>query len=436
MTGGIGSGKSYGGAIWDISRILDNAVPMSDPKPSKSWTVAPNYRICETLLELTIQVAADVFGLREGVHFHYRRTFPRELDFSPSKLNHRVLFLSADDPTKFVSDSITHWRWSEVGVSKALVYEKLQDRLRDRRAKVPSALGEGSPEGLNHFADLANIPGVGLDRLDNERNFRRYIARTVDNVKNLSPGYLDALYARYAHDPAKIKSYALGEFVPFSKGSAYWEFIESRNTTDAMAPDPNTPIAFCWDFNVSPLAWTAAQRRRYKAERFGPAIQQVVAFAESTGEARGTLEGVAEFAARFPVSQFAYTPIHVYGDRNGWSASHKMVGSDFEEIEQCLQRAGYRRVEIRASRGANPRIKQRLETVAQLMAYKMFVVTSDCRKLISSFNKTCLKDGTWDIEKPAGEDWTHYSDSIGYYLYQEFKDTNIVDPNARPVLGV
>lgn len=403
--------------------------------PTKSWTVAPNYLICDTLMELTLQVAQDIFGLQEGKHFKLYLSSPKTIDFSPMGIKHELSFRSADNPKHFVSASLTHWRWSEPGVSKPDVFEKLQDRLRDKRAKILQGLADGTPEGLNHWADLANIPGEGNVRLDSERNFMRYIVPTSHNVHNLAPGYLDSLRARYAHDKSKLMSYEHGLFMPFNKGSAYWEFIESRNTTDPMAPDPNSPIAFCWDFNVSPLAWTAAQKRRYRSERFGPAIQQVVAFAESSGEARGTLEGVAEFAARFPVSQFAYTPIYVYGDRNGWSASHKIVGSDYEEIEQCLQRIGYRRIEIRANRGANPRIKQRLETIAQLMAYKMFVVTSDCRKLISSFNKTCLKEGTWDIEKPAGEDWTHYSDSIGYYLYQEYKDTNIIDPNFRPVLG-
>lgn len=55
ITGGLGGGKSHGGQIWDIQRVLDNGAQRTDPSPTRSWTVAPNYRICETLLELIVE---------------------------------------------------------------------------------------------------------------------------------------------------------------------------------------------------------------------------------------------------------------------------------------------------------------------------------------------------------------------------------------------
>lgn len=433
-TGGLGGGKSHGGQIWDIYRCLQNGVPMTEAKPSMSWTVAPNYRICETLLNLTLQVAQDVFGMREGVHYKLRRSFPRVIDFSRSGLKHHLYFLSADNPEHFVADSITHWRWSEVGVSKPEVFEKLADRLRDPRAKVLQGLGDGTPEGMNHYADIADLPGEGRDRVDPKRNRRRFIVETGDNAKNLAPGYLEALRSRYGHDKSKLLSYEKGLFVPFTKGSAYWAYC-AHNLVDQQYADPFEPLLFCWDFNVSPLAWVVAQRQWVQEYLYGPRYQRYTAIDESDGDARGTLDGVAEFVSRFPVYRFGNTPIHIYGDRNGYSSSHKITGSDFQEIEHLLQKAGYQNVEIRAQSGANPRIKQRLEKVAQLMAYQMLVAGSNCRRLISSFTKTSLKKGTWDIEKPDGEDWTHYGDAIGYAMYQLFKDVNIADPDAKVILG-
>lgn len=434
-TGGIGSGKSHGAAVWDVRRVLDNSAAKADPKFTQSWTVGPNYRICETLVELTVQVAHDVFGLREGTHFTLGRSFPRVIDFSPSGRKHVIKFLSADNPTLFVSASITHWRWSEVGVSKPEVFDKLMDRLRDKRARVLQGLGEGSPEGLNHYADLADLPGTTRDRLDRSRNRRRFIAETGDNAEHLAPGYLQTLRARYAYDPAKLTSYERGLFVQFHKGSAFWEWVESRNVCDPMDADPAVPLQLCFDFNVSPLSWVCCQRRFFQAHHYAPRTMQDIALAETAGRAAGLMDAVAEFAAAFPAHTFGRTLVEVDGDASGWARSHKVEGSDYQRIEQYLRALGYERVEVRAPK-ANPPVKHRLELTAALMAYGQHAVSPRCRRLISSYAKTALKPGTWEVEKPQGEDWTHYAEACGYYLYRANKDRDVVNPNARPVLGV
>lgn len=433
ISGGLGSGKSHGGGIWDLQRVQQNGTTMADPKPTKSWTVAPNYRICETLLELTFQVALDVFELREGKHYTLRRSFPRVLDFSPMKLRHQMFFLSAENPEHFVSDSITHWRWSEVGVSKALVFEKLGDRLRDPRAKVLQGLAEGTPEGINHWADIADIPGVGRDRVDAEKNRRRFIVETGDNAANLTPGYVQALRDRYAYDPAKLISYEKGLFVPFNKSSAYYEFVESRNVVAPIEPRPEIPVYFCWDFNVSPLAWVAAQKFWTQEKYYSPRREKVIALKEASGESRGLLDAVAEFAATFPVSQYRDTLIEVHGDASGWAKSHKgNTASDYMNIEDYLRGLGYRNISIQSLR-SNPIVRQRLEKVAALMAYEYTAVTSECKKLITGFRKTSLKEGTWDIEKPQGEDWTHFPDAFTYGLFKLYKNTDVVNPGSKVV---
>jgi hypothetical protein len=436
ITGGLGSGKSHGGQIWDIKRCLQNGVQMSEPKPSISWTVAPNYRICETLLNLTLQVALDVFQMREGKHFWLRRSFPRQIDFTPMKLNHRLYFLSADNPEHFVSDSITHWRWSEVGVSKALVYEKLQDRLRDRRAKILQGLGDGTPEGSdNHYAELANIPGEGRVRFDTERNFSRYIIETGDNSHNLAPGYVEALRDRYRYDPIKLMSYEKGLFVRFDKGSAYWEFVESRNVEQSdVKPSPSLKINLTFDFNVSPLAAVVIQEFMAQRNFLAPREKKMIALWESSGESRGLMDVVAEFGAAFPIGQYRHTPIEVYGDASGWARNIHSSGSDYAMIEQYLRALGYQNVTVLAAK-SNPMVKHRLEKTAALMAYERFSVLPSCRKLISSFVKTSLKEGTFEIEKPTGETWTHFADGCTYAMYQLAKDIDVTSPHARKVFG-
>ena len=435
VVGGLGGGKSHGGQIWDIYRILQNGVPRADPKPSISWTVAPNYRICETLLELTLQVANDCFFMQEGTHYELRRSFPRTLDFTRAGLNHRAIFLSASHPEHFVSSSITHWRWSEVAVSKPEVFGKLMDRLRDPRAKILQGIGDSTPEGFNHFYEWAGFIGTKREATDPTRNIRVYRVETGDNMKNLAPGYLEALRARYAYSPSLLESYERGIFTDFrSEKSAYWEFIQSRNVIDFLEPSPQRTIAMCWDFNLSPIAVVVNQEVTYQRNYYSPRESRWVSLWESSGQARGLMDAVAEFAAHFPVSQYAHTRIELHGDASGYARRLNTPGSDYHEIEKYLRALGYHNIEICAPK-ANPTVRHRLETTAALMAYERYLVSTRCRRLIASYAKTSLKDGTFDIEKPSGEDWTHYADAATYHLFQVARDVNLANPQARKALG-
>jgi hypothetical protein len=434
ITGGLGAGKSFGGQIWDIKRCLQNGTTLDDPMPTKSWTVAPNYLICDTLMELTLKVAHDFFGLKEGVHFRLYLTSPKTIDFSPMGLHHELSFRSADNPKHFVSASLTHWRWSEPGVSKADTYEKLMDRLRDERAKVLQGLADGTPEGLNHYADLADVPGVGRVRHDPKRNVVRYIVPTGDNVRNLAPGYLDELRARYAYDKSKLISYEHGLFAPFTKGSAYWEWVESRNVELGLVGSPHVPLLFCWDFNLSPLAWVAAQRQVLQANVLAPRTWRFAALAESSGESRSIMDAIVEFAARFPVQEYRFTPIEVHGDASGFTRRLNTPGSDFDTVAKYLKALGYQNLTVKAPTH-NPEIRQRLEKTAALMAYKYLVVSPGCTRLMNGYRKSMLKPGTWDIKKPDGDDWTHWPDALDYGLFEATKGVDVTNPDNRPLSG-
>ncbi len=316
---GIGSGKSHGAQIWDIAKVIENGVTLNEPKPSRSWTVAPNYRICETLLDLTLQVAGDVFGMVEGVHYEVRRSFPTIPGLHEDGAQSPSCFLSADNPEHFVSTSITHWRWSEVGVSKALVFEKLQDRLRDKRAKCPQACLDGSPEGINHWSDWASFGGWERDVVDEKRNFRKFRLETGDNVKNLAPGYLEALRARYAYSKERILSYEKGIFTNMQINGAYFEFVESRNVIgeSEVEPSQNIELNLTFDFNVSPMAWIVLQKFKVQRNYFSPMEDRYIALEEGRDDSRTLMDAVADFSSKFPLHKWGSHPIKIFGDPSG-----------------------------------------------------------------------------------------------------------------------
>ena len=420
ITGGLGSGKTTGSAMWFVDRWLLN-------RNSKfSWGVAPTYtKVEQIIIPAVVQVLFDVYGLQERIHYSLTRTPFWKLQLKGYQ--HELHFLSGDRPELFVGSNIACWWITEPGLQSREVYEKCQTRLRCPRAIVRQGIGEGTPEGINWYADQADIPGITHDRLDEKRNFRRFIVETTMN-KYLTPS--PEVYAKtkirdvYSYDPAKVQSYEKGLFTKFTKGSAYWEFIESRNVTDRYEATPELPIFLSFDFNVSPLAWVAMQEFRYQANAYSQRNHKIVALAESSGESRGLMDAIAEFAAIFSPQIYGQTPIYVFGDASGYARNYHSAGSDYTAVEQYLRGLGFYNVQVRASR-ANPQIKHRLERVAALMAYEKFTVHVRCKRLIQSFVKTALREGTFEIEKPRNEDWTHYADACTYCLFQLAKEIKL-----------
>jgi hypothetical protein len=387
-------------------------------------------------MELTLQVAQEVFGLTEGKHFHLAMSSPKTIDFRKMGLNHQLSFRSADNPKHFVSDSITHWRWSEPGVSKPEIHNQLMNRLRDTRGKVLQGLADGTPEGLNHWETLANLPGVGRDRISDDGKRRRFIVETSENKKYLPEGYIEGLRARYSHDPSRLLSYEKGLFVPFTKGSAYWAYNDHLNLiADDYRVTPDRPVLLSLDFNVSPMAWVVAQKYWEQKSVYHTRTEKYLFLEESSGETLGLLDALAEFMAKFPAAQYGNTEIQIYGDASGYARDLHRASEGYTVIEQTLRAKGYRRISIMAER-SNPLVKDRLEKAAQVMSYERMAVHIRCTRLRQSFVKTALKEGTWDIEKPGRDDWTHYADAASYLLYEIYKMTNLTDPNSKQVYGL
>jgi hypothetical protein len=422
IPGGLGSGKTYGSALWHLVRCFQNA------KVVKSWHIAPTHAKSKLIsIPAFIQVFADWFDMLEGRDYKVTYTAPAEIYIKRTK--QIIVFHSAMKWQSLVGENISHWSATECGYfSGREWFDRCQYRSRHPDSFCIQGLGEGTPEGTtNSFADLANFDGY-----DPVNQARRITLWTDDNT-HLKPGYIEKLERTLSYDPGKLQSYRYGLFVPFQKGSAYWEFFYSRNVVLDVEASPQLPVLLCFDFNKSPLAWVAMQRQPVSKNYIR--YHRYVALKETAGTARGLLDACAEFISMFPVRDYAQTPIEVFGDPSGFFGSHKSPGCDFDTIEQYL-RQYYARVTVRAQRAA-PGVESRLDRVNALMAYEQFVVAAWCRNLIRSLSETSLKDGDrGTIDKPSGEDWTHYSDAVGYPLFQLTKHDTLEAPNKKRIKGV
>lgn len=417
VTGGLGSGKSYGSAIWFLERALRN-------QNSKfSWAVAPTHsKVRDILIPTFHEVLATHFGKYHGKDYETFITKPPKLVFFKS--GHEIHFHSGARPDLMVGTNISHYLVTEVGFQKQEVFDKCQARTRCPKAKTRQGMLEGTPEGDNWYCEKANF-----DEYDETNKARRFKLHTSDNTR-LPSDYIDKLKRTYSYDPTRLQSYLYGDFVPFTKGTAYWEFLHSRNVVLDVKPSKHLPLLLCWDFNKSPLAWVVMQRQPF--ERGGYRYFRFVALAESSGKSRGVLDACAEFIAQFDPKDYRDTPVHVYGDCSGYFGSHLASSDAYDQINQAL-RSRYR-VSILAARSA-PSIEARLNRVNTLMAYEQYVVAAWCRNLIKSHTNTGLKKGMWQIEKPSGEDWTHYSDATGYPLFQLTREEDLEAPNKPRIFG-
>jgi len=421
ITKGLGSGGTYGLALWHYAMCTIN------DKSRFSWSIAPTYQqVQDTLIPTFSEVLQTVFNLVEGHDFTIIKNGRPRIEFH--KAQQEIAFKSAREFERMVGPSVSHVSGTELGLWDRQAYDKSQARLRCPKANRLQYFGEGTPEGFNWWEVEANF----AEGLNVEKNARRIILETSENY-HLPPGYVGKLERTYSYDPQKLESYLRGLFVNFARGNAHWEFRESRNiVVGGMLGTTYVPIALCFDFNKTPIAWVAAQKRA-ESSRGSDRVARYYALAESSGHSKGLLEACAEFIAQFPPQEFRSTPIHVYGDASGYAGSVLAANCGYDQIRQYLS-SRYDDVTIKAAR-ANPRVQTRLERMNALFAYRLALVNPTCKNTIRSLTQTALKPGTWDVAKPKGEDWSHWSEALGYYLWADTKGVDLENPNRERASG-
>lgn len=424
VPGGLFAGKTYGAAIKFLHMLTVN------PESKNFWAVAPTHTKCWDILLPTLQeVAERHYGWLPGHHYDVLKQPPIRIRFPGERY---ITLHSGDRPHLMVGSNIAGWWLTEPGLQKREVFDKLNTRARCPRANCIQGICEGTPEGMPHwFEEVANEDRENYDKdgIDHLQNFRTQRVETADNPVD-TEAYIAKVERIYSYDRLKLISYRDGRFTAFKQGTAY-EFIQSRDIVLDVELSAHAPIILCFDFNHHPLAWTVLQKQ--SCEDRHRRYHRWVVLEEASGDETFLKDAVAEFIAKVPYRKYQNTPIYLYGDNSGWSGSHKSRDSDYDAIAKWL-RPYYRKVEIHASRN-NPRIRTTVEHVNKLLNYRYLAVAAWCRNTVTSFNMTSWKEGKYELDKPAGEVITHWSDSIRPAMYQITKHLNFEDPNAKIVYG-
>ena len=414
---GIGSGGTYGLVMWHYLKCLQNR------DCRYSWCIAPTYSELElTLIPMWFEVLHDCFHMEENRDFVFRRGSRFALMFRWGQV---IQFLSAHRPERLVGASISHATGTECAFFTQTVFERIGQRCRAKRAVSIQQMFEGVPETDDDaYAERANF----RCEIDEANNRRRFQLRTKDNPF-LPDGYFERLWDNLEYDPVKREMYLFGVFRKIGHSSAYWNFTDRRNVLDNMEVFENLPIALSYDWQASPLSWVASQN--HKADVFGKYHGVVyVAVGESSGTARGVEDSIAEFEKQFPLAKFKYTNIEIDGGADGYNASHLSPVSAFMRVKDALKSKGYQSVRIIAGHKA-PMIKDRLGIVNKLLHERRVLFAPWLKNVISSYSKTKLKPGTWELVKVRNKDTTHYSDAHDYHLVNAFGQGEFASKRMR-----
>lgn len=419
ITGGLGSGKSANATVAFLLTIL------SKPTVEQWWDIVPTYPKVEDSLLPTYAFAFERLGMLPGVDYRIVRSKPTVIHLVRTKQHIRCI--SGDRPELMVSANIGGYIIREAGLMKAEVFENAEARTRDRKVGRTIGIVEGTPEGDGYYKDNFNI-----DKTDPKRKLRRFILHTADNAANLVDGYVERLHRTFEHNPAKVRSYLYGEFSSFRSGDVFAQFVESRNVIDDIRADPNIPISLCFDFNATPLTWTAWQMQTYRTKVLHR--KREIALAESSLKCTDLLGAAIEFGLAFPPEIYGNTPIEIWGDRTGHAKSHKASGTDFSNLQNYLQES-YRYVTVKASRKVTP-IRASVDVVNRLLLYELVLICESCKNLRRSLNNTRWAQGKDDLEKKQGETHTHHGDGCRYRIWDLYKDADVDDiTRGRGITG-
>ena len=370
MLGGVGSGKTYCGALY----LLDELQRWHDGDKSTGLITAISYG------QLRRSVLTEIFKCMSewGIEFTYNQQ-QSLLTLNRSK---KFFCLSVDPGSVEKARGITVgsvWMDEAAYIKDIDIYNTIQGRIRDKQGSGKSLL-TSSPMGFNFIYDLFK------GELHNPKTHKLIKAKTKDN-KHILDSFYDNMAAQL--DEKGIQQELEGEFVSRAGGQAYYQFDRNRNVRDVSW---NGQLGYIgMDFNVDPFTATIGLFDGGKIYIFDEIYM--------TGGS-DTYMMAAELKRR------GYGSFKIIADST--FSNRKTSGKSDKRI---LEGAGFECMPFR-----NPYVIDRVTNMNRLFAQDCVIIDPKCKKLIRDLEQVTFKDnGQLDGTR---KELTHVSDSLGYMSYK------------------
>jgi hypothetical protein len=334
-----------------------------------------------------------------------------------------IQFLTAENPQSIAGPSGAFLAVDEPGSIKHVAWRNAVARVRASGAKLKQKVASGTWEGLNWLADLFGDP-------ERPEAYRVYSMATIENTEGLkhNPTYIAQVKDNITE--AEAASYLDAKLSNLQGALAFPNFDESLHwTPNVQELNPSLPLRLMFDFNVNPMTLGLGQIVSGPA---GPELLIPDWIAEYGG---ATVESCClALRARYPQG---WDEVVVYGDATGKARHVKSLKSNYQIIRETLTapmlsgKLWARKLSDDTVPMANPSVTESTNAVNRLLKdanghTRLWIRKTEprrqcpTREIVRSLQRTSKKTGTDDIEKKAGETYTHAGEALRYLVAVEF----------------
>lgn len=457
FVGSVGSGKTCALAEMAVQCALSNP-------GCEGFVGAPTFPMARKITFPTLHRALDFTLGRNNVewfegnnpyaiaHFYSSSGHPQSSHIWMGTVS------SADDLrgpnlSWFGVDEITYAPWES--------FVQLQERLRDKRARLLRGFAVGTPKGYDAVYDFC----MG-DSARKAPPGSRELIRPVpyENAHNMDPEYY--LELARSMDIRRFKQEVLGQFLPVFANQVYWAFSRHEfpnGNVGVRDIDPNLPLYWVHDFNVDPMSSLVIQvqpeRPNYHPS-LPPLPMEIRVLDELVLSTSSIPDAVKEFDGRYgnwlkkhgkgvkPVSSGLATGLqpyelfgaayaglvnsigHVpsadqfvlYGDATK-GTSHQTAESDWVCLVDTLNAHGlYPAKNVPES---NPLVRDRVNCVNAMLCNSLgartIIINPKCHELITDFERVAWKVGSSGmLIDESDRKRTHCSSACGYLITRDW----------------
>ena len=380
---GIGTGKSYTGAHWVVSKIVE--FPGCDiliAANTYSQLMNASVKTFTNLLdELGVAYKAVLSGARKRIEIGKSTVYLYSLDKPDSIRGIEVSFSWLD----------------EVAFATLIALNVVRGRMRGKKSDYRQLLMTTSGNGFNFLYDLFG----NLTKEDTKREL--ISAQTKDNTFLPEDYYEDLLDLYGGEDSPLAQQELFGKFVNLQTGAIYSLFDRQINLQPCKL-DKNWPVMVGVDFNVDQMSAVYMQMIR--------GILYVCQEVQLTHRDANTHD-----LARRIVEDLAGYNKSIFPDSTG--RARKTSSSSGQSDHQILREAG-----LRVEETSNPLIRDRQNAVNILFKKQELYIDPSCTKLIKDIETLSSRDTEGKV--------SHLGPCLGYVVWK-MKPIRRLTPQSRQI---
>lgn len=407
FSGPIGSGKSQALCQEAIRLAYVNGGCMG-------LLGAPTYPM---LRDATRKALLDVLYANEIPFEHHKSEAYIELKQNGS----RILLRSLDEYERLRGTNLAWFGIDELTYCKEEAWLRLEGRLREPKAKQHCGFAVWTPKGRDwvHRRFVA----------DASTDYSLVFAKPQENrhILSVDPEFYDRLKRTYSD--AFYRQEVLGEYLITGDRRVYTEFVREAHEA-SVELDPERPLLWSLDFNVSPFCSVLCQR-------YGDALYVV----DELVLERGTSQEMAALMnQRYGGPERRGKPLSlvVFGDASGQSMQTNGP-NNYTQIMATLSEGVWATVNLRV-RKSNPPVLDRIHLVNSLLRAadneQRLWMDHKCQSLLLDLEQLRFQDDGIRVDKDSDPKRSHSVDALGYLIWEEFSPKMKIGEKRPPKDGL